>query len=136
MLKEPLINKVKRKIECKTLKDLEKIKANHSKIRQIKHPVLKLQKYLMPNEVKMNKEECQLIFKLRSKVSLTKVNHKNSYFNYECEACTDQEGTQEHLLKCKVILQMQKEDESNIPNYDKILDGSVTEKLVIGKQFS
>ena len=31
---------------------------------------------------------------------------------------------------------MQKEDESNIPPYDKIIDGSVAEKLVIAKQFS
>ena len=49
MQKDEFINKVKRKIQCKTLKDLEKIKANHSKVGQIKHPVLKLQKYLMPN---------------------------------------------------------------------------------------
>jgi hypothetical protein len=61
MKKGEFINKVKRKIECKTLKDLEKIKENPSTVRQIKHPILKLQKYLMPNKVKMNKEECQLI---------------------------------------------------------------------------
>ena len=79
MKKGEFIYKVKSKIECKTLKDLEKIKANHSKVRQIKHPVLKLQKYLMPNEVKMNKDECQLIFKLRSKVTQAKVNQKISY---------------------------------------------------------
>ena len=115
MKKGEFINKVKRKIECKTLKDLEKIKANHSKVRKIKHTFLKLQKYLMPNEVKMKKEECQLIFKLRSKVTLAKVNQKNSYFSYESEACKDKDETQEHILNCKVILQMQKEDESNIP---------------------
>ena len=80
MKKGEFINKVKSKIECKTLKDLEKIKANHSKVRQIKHTFLKLQKYLMPNEVKLNKEECQLIFKLRSKVTLAKVKSKEQLF--------------------------------------------------------
>ena len=95
MKKGEFLNKVKRKIECKTLKYLEELKENHSKVRKIKHPVLKLQKYLMPNEIKKNKEECQLIFKLRSKVMQRKVNQKNSYLSYECEACKDEEETQD-----------------------------------------
>jgi hypothetical protein len=81
------------------LKDLENTKEN-CKLRGIKHPVLKLHKYLMPNELEMNKEEYQLIFKLRSNVPQTKVNHNNRYFTYECEACKDEEETQEHVLKC------------------------------------
>ena len=136
MKKGEFLNEVKRKIECKTLKDLEQMKEKHSKVKENKHPVLKLQKYLMPNETKMNKEDCQLIFKLRSKVTAVKVNLKNSYLSYECEACKNEEETQEHVLKCKVILQMQEEDERNIPPYEKILDGSVKEKLMIAKQFS
>ena len=136
MKKGEFLNEVKRKIECKTLKDLEQMKEKHSKVKENKHPVLKLQKYLMPNETKMNKEDCQPIFKLRSKVTAVKVNLKNSYLSYECEACKNEEETQEHVLKCKVILQMQEEDERNIPPYEKILHGSVKEKLMIAKQFS
>ena len=34
----------------------------------------------------------------------------------------DEDETQAHILKCKSILQMQKEDDSNIPPYDKIID--------------
>ena len=43
MKKVHFMNKVKRKIQQKTLKDLEKIKENHSKVRKLKHPVLKMQ---------------------------------------------------------------------------------------------
>ena len=42
MKKDEFMNKVKRKIYYKTLKDLEQIKGNHSKVRTVQHPVLKL----------------------------------------------------------------------------------------------
>ena len=41
-----------------------------------------------------------------------------------------------HVLKCKVILKMLNKEENNTPLYEKILDGSGNEKLVIAKQFS
>ena len=39
-----------RKIEYKTLNDLNRIKANHSKVMHLEHLNLKMQNYLMPNE--------------------------------------------------------------------------------------
>ena len=45
--------KVKRKIEYKALKDLVKRKENHSKVKKLKQPVLKIQQYLMANNENM-----------------------------------------------------------------------------------
>ena len=57
MKKDEFMNKVEMKIDYKNLKDLEKIKENRSKVKKVKHPVLKLQNYLMPNKLKNNKED-------------------------------------------------------------------------------
>ena len=44
------MNLVRRKIEYKTLNDLNKMKANHSKIMHIEHNIIKMQNCLMPDE--------------------------------------------------------------------------------------
>jgi hypothetical protein len=43
-----------------------------------------MQKYLMPNDIKMKKEDCEQNFNIRSRA---KINQKNRYDTYECEAC-------------------------------------------------
>ena len=73
------MNTIKRKTEYEALKYLETLKEKHSKVKSLKHPVLKMQKYLMPNDMKLKIEECQDIFKLRSKVTEAKMNQKNRY---------------------------------------------------------
>ena len=40
-----------------------------------------------------------------------------------------------HILLCKVILQIQNDDVSNIPAYENIMHGTVKEKQLIAKQF-
>ena len=109
MKKETFVNILKRKIEYKPLKYLENLKENHSKVKFLKHPVLKMQPYLMPNDTKMKKEESQVIFQMRSQVTETKVNQKNKYESYECEACGHTDESQDHVTNCKVILEMQNE---------------------------
>jgi hypothetical protein len=140
MKKGVFSNTVKRKIEYKTLKEFEKVKANHSKTKNLKHPELKMQDYLMPNinGLKLRQEECQLIFKLRSKVTKVKVNMKNNFESYECEACEHEEESQDHVLECKEISRMEEKDEEmeNLPAYEKIMNGNVKEKLCIAKVFS
>ena len=68
MRKDSLMKTVKRKVQHKTLKDLVGLKEKHSKTKHLKHPVLKMQDYL---------NKCQLIFKLRSRVTALKINQKN-----------------------------------------------------------
>ena len=106
MKKSVFMNTIKRKTEYEALKYLETLKEKHSKVKFLEHPVLKMQKYLMPNDMKIKNEECQEIFKLRSKVTEAKMNQKNRYENYECEVCGNFDETQEHILTCEVILSM------------------------------
>ena len=104
--------------------DLEKVKENHSKVRKLKHPVLKMQNYLRPNNLKMKKDESQEIFRLRSRSTNLKINQRNKYETFECDACTMEDESQEHILVCKEILKMQKnENENEIPSYDRIFYG-------------
>ena len=53
MKKSVFMNTIKRKTEYEALKYLETFKEKHSKVKSLKHPVLKIQKYLMPNEMKL-----------------------------------------------------------------------------------
>ena len=41
----------------------------------------------MPNNLKMNKEDGQLICKLRCRVTKTKMNMKGIYDEHECREC-------------------------------------------------
>ena len=63
MKKNEFANIVKRKIDHKTLNDLIKRKENHSKVKILKHPVLKMQSYLTANNHKLRIEDCQNILK-------------------------------------------------------------------------
>ena len=65
MKKVHFMNKVKRKIQQQTLKDLEKVKENHSKVRKLKYRVLKMQSYLMPNNLNMKKDVMRVIWKMK-----------------------------------------------------------------------
>ena len=69
------------KIRYKTLKDLEKYKEKHTKVKHLIHSVLKMQNYLTANACKMKQEDSQLIFKLRSRMTEVKMNMKGLYFN-------------------------------------------------------
>ena len=95
-----------------------------------------MQKYLLPNDNKMKKEDCEQIFKIRSRVTQAKVNQKNRYETYECEACEIADESQEHILKCEVILKMQQESEQYEKlEYEKIMNGNVNEQYEIAKLF-
>ena len=90
----------------------------------------------MPNETNMKKEHCEQIFKIRSRVTQAKVNFKNKYETYECEACEIAEETQEHILQCEKILNNHKESEPNENiEYEKVMNGNVKEQLTIAKLF-
>ena len=66
------------------------------------------------------------------------MNQKNSYESYECEACKIEDESQEHVLECKKIIEMQKADdnEGEKPAYEKLMNGNVLEKVWISKLFS
>ena len=122
---------IKEQIKDNVFEKLTKLKKSHSKVNTIEHEVLRIQKYLQPNHVRITKEESQLIFKLRSRMTNTKTNLKRAFNNTECDACGKAEETQEHIVKCNDL------NEDNMENYDyeKLKVGTVSEQLKIAKKF-
>ena len=81
--------------------ELTKKKENHSKVMNIKHKTLEMQKYLKTNKI-ATIEDSQEIFKIRSKVTDVKINFKGKYDSFECFFC-DEEESQKHVMECKYI---------------------------------
>ena len=74
---------------------------------------------------------------LRSRVTAVKINQRNRYENHECEVCGLFDETQEHILNCKEILKMNEESGiSEIPDYNRIFDGTVMEQVELSKLFN
>ena len=71
-------NLVKNQVENKTLEKLKNLKESHSKVKDVQHNCLVMQKYIQPNSTKISKEEAQLIFKLRCRVTKVKTNLKRN----------------------------------------------------------
>ena len=122
---------IKEQTKDNVFEKLTNLKKSHSKVNTIEHGMLKIQKYLQPNQVKITKEESQLIFKLRSRMTKIKANMKNAFNNTQCEACGKEEETQEHIVKCKDL------NDDNGENYDygKLKIGTVSEQLRIATKF-
>ena len=131
MRKTSFENLVKERIKENVLVKLTILKKSHSKVNDIGHVALKIQKYLQPNQVKISKEESQLIFKLRCRVTNIKANLKKAFDNIECDACGEDEETQEHVIKCN---ELNKNDEKKY-EYERLNNGTVSEKLEIAKKF-
>ena len=74
MKKSKLKQMLKISTEDKALEELEKKKAKHSKVMNIQHKQLKMQKYLKSNGLKMNQEEVKTMFKMRSRMTSVKTN--------------------------------------------------------------
>ena len=54
---------IKEEIRNKVFQHMEELKKHHSKVKDIEHQGIKIQKYLQPNKCLMTKEEAQFIFK-------------------------------------------------------------------------
>ena len=123
---------IKQKTFQKTFENFEKIKSSHSKVVNVEHCDIIMQKYLQPNTSKMTKEDAQLIFKLRCRMTEAKVNLKGKYDDLECGACGLEEESQQHIIKCKELNKNRSKEEVE---YSKIFNGTVIEKLKIAKMF-
>ena len=132
MKKSSFMKIVKQNNHEKSFLSLETVKKSHSKVKQVEHNSLQMQEYLKPNSTKITREEAQLIFKLRCRVTEAKVNLKGKFDNLECGACGLEEENQQHIVECKEL-----NGSSNIEklNYQNLLSGTVTEKLKIAKRF-
>jgi len=123
-------NMIRKSIEENTFRKLENMKNMHSKVKDLKHTRLKMQEYFLPNGVEnVTKQETQLIFKMRSKVTNVKTNMKGQYETLECKACLLENETQKHVYECQQIWSKQNNLNLEKPDYEKILWGKVEEKI-------
>ena len=132
MKKGSYMRQIKEKISMKTLEKFNDEKKSHSKVREIEHNSIKMQKYLQPNSMKICKEDAQLIFQLRCRMTEAKINLKGMYDNLECGACSLEEESQQHIIQCSVI---NKNKEVKHLDYGKLFVGTVEEKLKIAQKF-
>ena len=132
MKKVSFMNIVKRKINERSFENLIKVKNSHSKVQQLEYTCLKIQKYLQPNRTEIKREEAQLIFRLRCRVTEAKVNLRGKYDNLECGACGLEEENQQHILDCKMLNGSKIQEELK---YINLLTGTVTDKLKLAKRF-
>jgi hypothetical protein len=86
--------------------------------------ILRIQKYLQPSKIQINKEEAQLIFKLQCRFTEAKGNLKGKYDNLECRACGKEEENQMHILKCKELNENKNMDELN---YEHLLNETASD---------
>ena len=101
---------------------------------RIKYERLEMQKYLKPNKIKINLEEAQEIFKLRSRVSEVKTNFKGSFENLNCDVCGIENETQKHIIECIEINKMKKGNEKP-HDYDEIYSRNVEKQISIARIF-
>ena len=124
---------VKDEIRSKTFNSMKIMKASHSKVKHIEHENIKIQKYLLPNSCKITKEDAQLIFNLRCRNVKIKQNMKGMFDDMNCRACGLEEESQKHIIQDCIKLSKNRGD-MNV-KYEKLFNGTVSEKLMIAKIF-
>ena len=110
---------------------MTKKKENHSKVMNLKHKTLQMQKYLKPNKI-ATLEESQEIFKMRSKVTDVKGNFKGKYDSIECNFCNEEE-LQNHIMECKIINENEKYEK--FLKYEDIFEQNVQKQVKIVRKF-
>ena len=82
---------------------LEKLKEKNSKSKNLEVGDLKTSEYLLDH--RFNKDERELLFRLRSRTVAVKNNFKNAYYNNDmlCDLCKLFPCTQSHPLQCPTL---------------------------------
>ena len=126
---------ITKSIKEKAFRKLEEDKSNHSKVMNIKYKALEMQSYFLPNKLECTREDIELIFRLRTKMTKVKMNSKNKFDTHECTICHKEEETQFHVYTCEEIWKIRGDNRENYTSYEKILDGKRKEKIQIAKVF-
>ena len=101
--KESLHKFVKQQVVEKALLFLNKIKQKHSKVLHIKHESLKMQDYLMPENIRSTKLS-KFLFSARCRMLDVKTNFSNMYpENKKCKLGCDKLDSQEHIMECQYL---------------------------------
>ena len=134
MKKNTWDNMIDKAIHERALQELNKVKAKYSKVPHLNHEYLKMIQYLKPNLFKSSNEEIQLIYKLRCRVTETKKNYQGMYDEFLCDECGEEEESQQHILECRIVLDMNKEYKE-MTKYEKLFYGTVSEQVLIARLF-
>ena len=126
---------IKRSIEKKAFQNLMAIKQTHSKVEKLVYEKIEMQSYFLPNKIDCSKEDIQLIFKIRSKMTNVKMNRKKLFKTHECSVCLDENETQEHIYTCDEIWEKRGKIKENIPKYEQIMTGNRKEKILVANIF-
>ena len=136
MSKDSLKKLVNKQAVAKALEYLNKKKLKLSKVNQISHEKLEMQKYLMPSE--MSNKQRKFLFQLRSRMLDLKVNFQNDHRDLKCDLCENHLDDQESLLTC-VKLTNQNAPVTNLPKYEDIfnqdIDVQVRVSAILQEQF-
>ena len=123
---------LKKAVDEKAFEKLTDLKNGHSKVMNLKYSKLKMRNYLKANRFRISLEECQEIFKIRSRVTDVKINFRGKYENLECDICKKQEESQKHILECSEIM---KEDGFKKVEYEQIFEEDTKLQLEVVKTF-
>ena len=118
----------------KAFERLMNIKQSHSKVKNIVYSNLKMQNYLKPSRVKINQNEIQTIFKLRSRVIDVKQNFRGKYENLECRSCKSEEESQKHVYEYWKIKE-NNENKRKMIEYENIFGENSKNQAEIAKNF-
>ena len=96
--------RVKSAVTCKAMEELTKLKNKHSKVMNIVHRKLEMQKYLKPNS--LTNREAKFAFHSRTRMLKVRKNYGGSYSKHFCPICKDEneEDSQQHLLFCERLV--------------------------------
>ena len=62
------------------------------------------------------------------------MNYQGIYDFHDCDACGIEDESQKHILECPTLISLNEENEE-MPEYEKIFEGSIQEQLDIARVF-
>ena len=126
---EALKLKLKKQLNDVAYSSLMEAASKHSKVRNEIYKNLEGAKYF--DDERFTPDLSNLLFKFRTRMFNVRNNFRNQYrTNLLCPLCCEQEDSQEHLLKCKVIL---KELSGQQYHYEDIFSEDLDKLLNIAK---
>merc|ERR1712079_188179 len=104
---------------------------SHSKSKNLKYSIMKMQPYLEPNEAKLSIHEKQFIFSARSRMVDLLDNFKTGKGSLLCRACDKVQESQSHLLQCNRL--SDNDLTSSLPQYQDLFCDDVQKIANMGR---
>ena len=123
---------VQEKVKKFALFEMNELKNKHEKSKYLKSSKFETSDYL--KDERFTKEECQLLFKLRSQTLNIKVNFPKQHDDIWCQVCKLFPESQAHLLNCpEIVLELNLVSDVNEKLDEKMIYGDTHDKLKIVK---